>query len=142
MSLLKEHEVFPSKEVLQNALGGVYCILEELETRLTQDDFGFSFNWYFSTHIKSWSCKIYQNQKIIFSFLVEEGFFKIMFVFNEKHLEGFASLDISEQVKEKILRAKAVGKMLTLSINVKQKEQLADLYKICKYKTTIDCNRF
>jgi hypothetical protein len=45
IQLLKEQEIVPTKDVLQNTLGEIYSVLEELETRLTQDEFGLTFDW-------------------------------------------------------------------------------------------------
>ncbi|MDR1672352.1 MAG: hypothetical protein LBS09_02645 [Bacteroidales bacterium] len=44
--LLRKQEIFPSKEVLKNVLGEmVYSVFEELETRLTFDEFALTFDW-------------------------------------------------------------------------------------------------
>ena len=44
--LLRDPEIFPSKEVLKNVLGQVYNVLEELETKITQDEFALTLDWH------------------------------------------------------------------------------------------------
>jgi hypothetical protein len=43
--LLREQEIFPSKEVLKDILGEIYEVFEALEKRVTQDDFALTLDW-------------------------------------------------------------------------------------------------
>ena len=134
MTLLNNFEIFPSKEVLQSALGEAYSIFEDIETQLTQDDFGFSFNWYYSIEIKSWMCKVCGHKKNIFLLSVGAGYIKTIFVFSEKDLNMIAELNIDDQIKNVIFKIKPIRNMFTVSLIFYKKEQLADLYKIIGYK--------
>ena len=130
--LLIEREIFPSEEVLKAVLGNVYSVYEALETQLTQD--GITFVWHYYKDSKSWLCKVANKKKTVFWLSVWEGFFKATFYFTEKHLEGIAELNISEQIKEDFCRMKPVGKLLPMLISVDRQEQLADLLKIVQFK--------
>jgi hypothetical protein len=133
--LLREQEIFPSKEVLKNVLGEViYSVFEELKTRLTSDEFALTFDWNYYRDGKAWLCKVCRKKKTVLWLSVWDGFFKASFYFTEKHLESIAALDISEEIKEEFCRTKPVGKLLPLLINVNKHEQLTDLLKIVKYK--------
>ena len=132
--LLREPEIFPSKEVLKDALGNVYDVWEELETRLTQNDFALTFDWNYYKDGKSWLCKVCHKKKTVFWLSVWEGFFKTTFFFLERHLEGIAALDISEQIKEDFCRTKPVGKFLPMLIPIDRQERIMDLLKIVKFK--------
>ncbi|GAB6122444.1 DUF3788 family protein [Dysgonomonas termitidis] len=132
--LLKEQNIFPSKEVLKDVLGNVYNVFEEMITRLTQDEFSLTVTWNYYKDGKSWLCKVCDKKKTILWLSVWEGFFKISFYFTEKHLESIASLDISEQIKEVFFHTKPAGKLIPLIININTREQLTDLLKIAKYK--------
>ena len=143
MLLFKEHEVFPSKEVLQNELGSVvYCILEEMEAHLRHEEFDFTLNWYYSDKMNLWLCKVCQNNRNVFWYSVGCGSLKTIFVIAPKDLDVIAGLDIDEQMKEDFLRAKPIGRLLTVSINVCQKKQLGDLLTIAKFKKSINSNNF
>jgi len=131
IQLLREQEIFPSKEVLQNTLGKVYSVLEELETRLTQDDFALTFDWKYYNDGKSWLCKVCHKKKTVFWLSVWEGFFKTSFFFLERHLEGIAALKIEEN---SFIIEKEWGKMIPFIFNINDKKQFPDLLKIVKFK--------
>ena len=134
IQLLREEEIFPSEEVLRSVLGQVYDVLAELEARLTQNEFGLTFEWRYYNDGKSWLCKVCQKKKTIFWLSVWEGFFQAGFFFLERHLAEIAELDITEQIKEDFCRAKPIGKLLPMIIRINKQEQLADLLKIVKFK--------
>ena len=130
IQLLREKEFFPSEEVLKNALGEVYSVLEELETRLTQDEFGLSFEWRYYNDGKSWLCKVCHKKKTVFWLSVWEGFFKIAFFFLERHLEGITALEMDEN---SFKMEKEVGKLIPFIFNINDKRQFSDLLKIIKF---------
>ena len=84
VQLLREEEIFPSEEVLRSVLGQVYDVLAELEARLTQNEFGLTFEWRYYNDGKSWLCKVCQKKKTIFWLSVWEGFFQTGFFFLER----------------------------------------------------------
>ena len=131
VQLLKEPEIFPSKEILKNALGKVYSVLEELETRLAQDEFGLTFDWKYYKDSKAWLCKVCHKKKTVFWLSVWEGFFKTSFFFLERHLEGIAALKTDEN---SFVIKKEWGKMIPLIFNITDQKQFPDLLKIIKFK--------
>ncbi|MDR2680354.1 MAG: DUF3788 domain-containing protein [Tannerella sp.] len=133
--LLREQEVFPSKEVLKNALGEEgYSVFEELEAKLTSGEFAFTLDWNYYRDGKGWLCKVCRKKKTVFWISVWNGFFKAAFYFTEKHLEDIAAMDISEEIKKEFCQTKPVGKLLPLRISVNKQEQLTDLLRITEYK--------
>ncbi|MCL2073200.1 MAG: DUF3788 domain-containing protein [Marinilabiliaceae bacterium] len=134
IQLLREQEIYPSKEVLKDVLGEVYNVWEELEMQVTQGEFALTLDWNYYNDGKSWLCKVCNKKKTVFWLSVWEGFFKTTFFFTEKHLESIAELEISEQIKEDFCRMKPVGKLLPMLISIDRHEQLADLLKIIKLK--------
>ena len=131
IQLLKEQEIVPTKEVLQNVLGEVYSVLEDLETRLTQDEFNLTFDWKYYKDSKAWLCKVCYNKKTVFWLSVWEGLFKTSFFFLERHLEGIAALKTDEN---SFIIEKEWGKMIPLIFNIKDKKQFPDLLEIIKFK--------
>ena len=136
IQLSREQEIYPSKEILnfKNVLGKVYDVLEELETRLTQDELALTLDWRYYRDGKLWLCKVCHKKRTIFWLSAWEGFFKTSFFFTEKHLEGIAKLEILEQIKEEFYRTKSIGKLLPMIINIDNQEQLVDLFTIIKFK--------
>ena len=135
MTAKKDREIFPTTEMLQNALGEVCSVLKQLETLLTQSELAFSLKWHFSCQTKKWHCKVFQGEKKIFWFSVEERHLIATFVFSEKDLDAISGLDINEQIKKVFFQIQPVRNKITASIIVYKTEQLTDLYKIIKLKT-------
>ena len=131
IQLLKEQEIVPTKEVLQNTLGEVYSVLEALETRLAQDEFALNFDWKYYKDGKAWLCKVCHKKKTVFWLSVWEGFFKTSFFFLERHLEGIAALEVDEN---SFMVEKEWGKMIPLIFNINDQKQFPDLLKIIKFK--------
>jgi hypothetical protein len=131
--LLREQEIFPSKEVLKNTLGKVYEVLEDLEVQLAQNEFALTWDWQYYKDSKGWLCKVCHKKKTIFWLSVWEGFFKTSFFFLERHLEGIAALKINEN---SFVIEKEWGKMIPLIFNICDKKQFPDLLKIIKFKKT------
>ena len=129
--LLRDPEIFPSMEVLRNALGKVYDVLEELQTQLTQDTYALTFDWHYYNDGKSWLCKVSHKKKTVFWLSVWEGFVQTGFFFLERHLEGLAALNIDENG---FTMEKPCGKMLPLVFRIHQHEQIADLLKVVEFK--------
>jgi hypothetical protein len=129
--LLRIQEIYPTKEVLQEVLGEVYCVLEELETQGTQSDIALTFDWRYYNDGKSWLCKVCHKKKTVFWLSVWDGFFKTGFFFLERHLEGIAALGIDENSYH---IEKEWGKMIPLSFTINDKKQLPDLLKMIEFK--------
>jgi hypothetical protein len=132
--LLRAPEIFPSNEVLKAVLGEVYPVLEAFGTRVTQSDFALTLDWRYYNDGKSWLGKVCHKKKTVLWLSVWEGCFKTTFFFLERHLEGIAALEISEQIKEDFLRTKSVGKLLPMLFNINKQEQLTDLLKVIEFK--------
>ena len=129
--LLSEPAVYPSKEVLKDALGEVYNVLEELEIQLVQPNFALSFDWKYYRDSKAWLCKVAHKKKTIFWLSVWDGCFKTSFFFLERHLEGIAALEMDEN---SFTIEKEWGKMIPLIFNINDKKQLPNLLKMVTFK--------
>ena len=129
--LLREPEIFPSKEVLKEVLGDVYGVLEALEMQLTQGESALTFDWHYYKDSKSWLCKVCHKKKTVFWLSVWNGFFKTSFFFLERHLEGIAALEIDEK---NFTIEKEWGKMIPMIFSINNKEQFPDLLKMIEFK--------
>ena len=129
--LLRDKEIYPSRDVLQNALGKVYEVFEEFETLLTQSDIALTFNWHYYRDGNSWLCKVSYKKKTIFWLSVWDGFFKTSFFFLERHLQGIADLEINHKG---FAVEKEWGKMIPFIFNVVDRKQFPDLLKIVDFK--------
>ncbi len=135
--LLREQEIFPSEDVLKNALGSISPVYESLIKTVTGAEYGLTTEWNYYKDGKSWLCKIKHKKKTVFWLSVWESYFQIGFFFTEKHLEGIDALDIDEKIKEDFCRVKAIGKLLPMIFKISQKAQLADLLKVIEFKKNL-----
>ncbi|GHV46211.1 hypothetical protein FACS1894180_9060 [Bacteroidia bacterium] len=131
--LLNEQAIYPADEVLKRVLGGSYAVFENLRTIVTAD-LGLTLEWNYYKDGHCWLCKVLNRKKNLFWLSAWDKFFKATFYFTEKHLEDFAALDISENIKEELCRAKPTGKLLPLLFAIRKSEQLPDLLKIVEFK--------
>ncbi len=132
--LLKDQEIFPSEEVLKNALGVIYSVYESLMKTITGTEYELTAEWNYYKDGKSWLCKVIYKKKTTFWLSVWEGYFQTGFYFTEKHLEGIAALDINKKIKEDFCQAKPIGKLIPMIFRISQKEQLGDLLKVIEFK--------
>ena len=135
--LLRDQEIFPSKEVLKDVLGKVYDVLEELETQITKSDIALTLDWRYYNDGKSWLCKVCHKKKTVFWLSVWEGHFKTTFFFLERHFDGITALDISGYIKDDFCRIKPIGKLLPMVINIDRQEQISDLLKVIEFKKKV-----
>jgi len=136
--LLKDPDVPLSEDVLKNALGNdIHNVFVSFMNTITGADYGLAYEWKYYNDGKSWFCKIIHKKKTVLWLSVWEGYFKIAFYFTEKHLEGIAALDISENIKEDFCKMKPVGRLLPMIFNIHQNEQLDDLLKVVAFKKNL-----
>jgi len=136
--LLNNPDIIPSEDVLKNALGNnVHEVYDSYIGTITGVDYGLNYEWKYYNDGKSWLCKISHKKKTVHWLSVYEGCFKIAFYFTEKHLDGIAALDISEEIKEDFCNTKPVGRLLPMLFSISQKEQLNDLLKVVAFKKSL-----
>ncbi|MDR1706788.1 MAG: DUF3788 domain-containing protein [Prevotella sp.] len=136
--LLRDAEIFPSEEILKDALGKtVYSVLESFITSVTNEEYGLTIEWRYYNDGKAWLGKIVYKKKTVLWLSVWEGFFKTSFYFTEKHLEAIAELNISDMIKEGFCKAKPVGKLIPMVIDINKDEQLDDLLTIVRFKKSL-----
>ena len=132
--LLGDKEVFPSKEVLEKALGKSYLAFNELIETISNEKYAIVYEWRYYKDGKSWLCKVSNKKKTVCWISVWNKFFKVGFYFTEKTRLGINELSIDNKIKEDFNQSKNIGKLIPLVINVSRKEQINDVLKIIEYK--------
>lgn len=131
---LKDQQILPTNEVLENAMGASFQVYSELIESISKPEFGLVPEWKYYNDGKAWLCKVCFKKKTIFWLSVWNQYFKIGFYFTEKHLEGIAGLDIDETIKDNFGQSKHIGKLIPLTLEMRNKEQIADALKIIDFK--------
>ena len=134
--ILNNPDIFPDEKILQDTLSeSVYRLYYRLiNTIIVDKKLNLSAEWRYYKDGKSWLCKVVNKKRTIFWLSVWEGYFKVSFYFTEKHKDGIASLPICESVKSQFNAAKSIGKLIPLTIDIYNEEQLADLIEIVKFR--------
>jgi hypothetical protein len=135
--LLREQDIFPTNEVLQNTLVESYPVLHELMEIITGEKYGLATQWNYYKDGKAWLCKVCFKKKTIFWLSVWDKYFKTGFYFTEKNCSGISELDIEGKIKQDFSQRKSIGKLMPLAINVSGKEQISDVIKIIEYKKSL-----
>lgn len=131
---LKDAQVLPTSEVLAEALGNSYPVFEEFIKTVKSDVYEVTCDWNYYKDGKAWLLKAGYKKKTVFWLSVWEGFFKIGFYFTEKNCTGLFELNLDKTIIDDFNSCKPIGKLLPLTIDVKQPDQLHDLLKIIEYK--------
>ena len=134
---MRDPDVFPSVEVLNEVLGTSYAVFEEMMKIITGPAYGLVAQWNYYRDGKSWLCKVVYKKKTVFWLSVWDGYFRTGFYFTEKNATDIVGLDISESLKDRFTQNKSVGKLIPLGIQMSCKEQITDLLKIIEYKKSL-----
>lgn len=134
IQILKDPALYPSDELIQQSMGGLFEVFSELRELLTISHFTFNYEWNYYKDGKSWLCKVVNKKKTIFWLSVWEFSFKTGFYFTEKHRTGINDLNIDDEIKKDFNEGKPIGKLLPLAITVTNRDQIKDILKITDYK--------
>jgi hypothetical protein len=135
--LLKDKEIFPTRELLENVLAERFSVFDEMMETITGAKYNLEPIWRYYNDGKAWLCKVCFKKKTVFWLSVWDKYFKTTFYFTEKNGKGIAELDINQSIKDEFITKKPFGKLIPLSIELRSKEQIKDLLKIVDYKKSL-----
>ena len=136
--LLRDPDIFPSEEVLRNALGETnYNLFQGFVQNITSPTSGLAMEWRYYNDGKAWLCKVVNKKKTVFWPSIWEHYFKTSFYFTEKHLESIDALSIADSLKQQLAQAKSIGKLIPLIIDVHNDEAMTDLLTLVHFKKSL-----
>ena len=141
---LRDPEVTPTSEVLEQTLGGSYAAYEAFQDALPDLEIEQEWQWY--TPHKAWFAKGQyfwtttrgaKKEKNLYWLHVYEGYFSVAVWFKEKNRAEVLMADVSEKTKQLIRDAETMGKMPTFPavFDITTVEPLTDIY------TLLDCKK-
>ncbi len=122
---LRDKDVYPSEEILQNALGKKYSTYKELIDKVSDPGCGLAHEWRYYRD-GGWLCKVTFKKKTIFWLSLREKSFQVRFYILAKNRDGVSDLPIGEK-----------GKHVPLKIQVSNKKQIKDVLEIAKYQKAV-----
>ena len=145
--LLRDSSIFPTKEVLENALGDdIYKVFNEFIEIITDTDLGLTLEWRYYNDGKAWlskgEFKWITNRgtdkvKPIFWLSIWNGFFKISFYFSVVSRSELLTLPISKETKNLIENAKPMGKTMkyiSIVFDVNDAKYIDDLLVLSEFR--------
>lgn len=132
--LLTDPERTPTAEHLKAEFGALYPIYAELIDTIEADGFCLAAEWRFYKDGKAWLCKISRKKKTVVWMSAWRNCLRLGFYFTARKGMGIPELDIDPVLKASYAAAKPIGKLKPLVVDLKEFEQLSDLYTLLRYK--------
>lgn len=126
---LKNPEVMPTREMLENILGGSYAAYEALQDALPILEMEQEWQWY--TPYKAWFARGQhfwttkrgtKKEKTLYWLYVYEGYFSVAIWFKEKNRMELLNANVSEKNKTANWRRRYNGQASYLSGSVRYKD--------------------
>jgi len=135
--LLRDPQVIPTNEVLEQSLGNSYPSFSQLMSVISDSKYGLVANWNYYKDGNAWLCKVVHKKKTIFWLSVWDNYFKISFYFTEKNCSGLFDLAIDQAIIDNFNNQKPIGKLIPLVMDIDRPELLSELLKIVEYKMSL-----
>jgi hypothetical protein len=123
------------KTVLQNILEDSYLAYKALLE--LYDSMGMVYEWKYYSDGKAWLCKVQKKKKTVIWMSAWKGYMQATIYIHDKDIEKFKSLDLRQEIKERIVSAKKVGKSLPVMFEIRDREVLKDIEKVALFKISL-----
>ena len=144
---LREPEVTPTRELLEQILGDSYAAYETFQDALPGLEMEQEWQWY--TPYKAWFAKGQhfwvtprgtRKEKNLYWLYIYDGYFSVAVWFKEKNRTEVLRADISEKTKKLIRDAETMGKLPTFPVvfDITTVEPFADIYLLLDCKKRIE----
>ena len=137
MMQLRDAAIYPTDEVLMDVLGDAFKVYSLFIETITIDPLSLSVEWRYYNDGKAWLAKVQFKKKTILWLSVWADLFKITFYFTEKNIEAIAGLNISEAIKVEFCKAKPVGRLIPLILEVREIDQMDDFLTLVRFKKSL-----
>jgi hypothetical protein len=134
MQQLRDPNTNPDPHTIASALGSSWPAYEKLAGEISGPPFKITFEWRWYNDGKAWLCKATAKGKTVFWLSAWDGYFKTSFYFTEKTGAGIATLEIDPSHKSAFASAKPIGKLIPLTLDIKQEQDLKDLLELITFK--------
>jgi hypothetical protein len=132
---LRDPNKYPDETVLQNILEDSYLAYKALLE--LYDSMGMVYEWKYYSDGKAWLCKVQKKKKTVIWMSAWKGYMQATIYIHDKDIEKFKSLDLRQEIKERIVSAKKVGKSLPVMFEIRDREVLKDIEKVALFKISL-----
>ncbi len=136
IQLLKNPDQEPTDKLFKELLDNpVYGFLKKVEQGFVEK--GVDFEWRYYKDGKAWLGKAVYRKKTIVWISIWESFVKANFYFTEKTRSGIMELNLSPEITLVFSNAKPIGKLIPLTIDIKDEQALQDFNAVLNYKKSL-----
>jgi hypothetical protein len=132
--VLSDANTYPSEEIILGFLRKSKTCWKEFGDMLNSNFPNLELCWNYYRDGSNWFCKVVNKKKTVFWLSVYHGYFKTAFYFTEKTGSNIRKLEIGKEMIDSYLKAKSIGKLKPLIIDIKSKRVIRDLKKVIEYK--------
>ena len=135
--LLNDRNEYPDDGVLARHLQKAKSAWDAFSARLAAECEGASLEWRYYNDGKAWLCKLTRKKKTVCWISVWDRFFKTTFYFTGKCDQGIEALEISQGAKDSYRAGEPIGKLKPLTIDVRSRKALEDVFTLIAYKSSL-----
>lgn len=133
--VLKDKDLFPTPELLNDVLADSYPAYQAFGKKLAASD--IIPDWRYYNDGKAWMCKLMFKKKNLGWLHVYNGHFNVTFYFTEKHLQAIADLPIADASKQAFFETKTTGKLLPMTFVIADTAGLNDVLIALQFKKSL-----
>lgn len=134
--LLNDKSDYPNDDVLLRYLGKSKTVWDVFSGEISSTFPTMSLEWNYYNDGKAWLCKLVHKKKTVCWISIWSKFFKVAFYFTDKNSRDIKGLNIDQDLKAQYRSNKSIGKLKPLTIDVKTKKALSDVFELIRYKSS------
>jgi hypothetical protein len=132
--VLTDPDVPPSSTSIKAALEGSYVVYKNFMHNISNSPLNLKEEWRYYRDGKAWLCKVTHKKKTVFWLSAYKDHFKTSFYFTLKNADDIAGLPISKKIRETFAISTPIGKLIPLTIIIKDEKHIPDVLKLVDYK--------
>ena len=129
---LVDENIFPGENVLRKILGRSYNAYLELLKLYENNE--LIPEWRYYKDGKAWLCKVQKKKRTIIWMSAWKGYMQATIYFPIRCLDDIYKLNITNDIKNKIMNTNNVGKSKPCIFEIRNKKALKDLEVVMKFK--------
>ena len=129
---LTDENIFPDESVLKKILGRSYNAY--LELLKLYDNNNLLYEWRYYRDGKAWLCKVQKKKRTIVWMSAWKGYMQATIYFPERYIEDIYKLSITDDMKNRIMKTKNVGKSKPCIFEIRNKAVSTDFNNVMQFK--------
>lgn len=134
-SPLNDKSEFPDDHVLAKHLGKTKSVWDAFAAGVAATFPEASLEWRYYSDGCAWLCKLSRKKKTVCWISIWDKFFKTTFYFTAKSDKDIENLALSPDAKHSYRTKKGTGKLKPLTLEVRTRQALKDVFVLAKYKS-------